>query len=663
MQERFGDRRVDPYAYMRDLEDPRVQAAIREENAYFQALIEPLREERARLFQDLLRFSIEAWESYPYEEGPYRYFFRMDRGLEHPQFWRIHPDGTRELLLDPNPLQERHAYVDVTGVTPSPDGRFLLYLLDTRGDETHHLLLQDLDRGETVARVERDIAQAVWLGSGRIFFVEKTATTRRPFRVWRWDLGREPQPLWEEEDEAFFVWIRRSLDGRFLVIQPHSMDTTALWLYHPEMDRPRELLPRERGVESLGEPRENELWILTNRGAPQFRLVRAPLEAPDPRNWEEVIPEDPDVGLMDFRVFTHHVALLERREGRPAVRVLDAGGTPHAVTFPDPVYEVRFGIHTRADTPWLRLEYANPVTPPSTYLYHMERRELVLRHRLAAPVHPERYRLERVWVPSHDGVKVPVSLVIPRTHAGPRPLLLVGYGAYGYPYDLGYRPDPVALLERGVVYAVAHVRGGGELGKRWHDAGKLLQKKNTFLDFIAVAEALRHRPEIDGSRVAIRGGSAGGLMMGAVVNMRPDLFRVVLAEVPFVDVLNTMLDPDLPLTVTEYDEWGNPHEEVFYRYIRSYSPYDNIREGVYPHILATGGVHDPRVRFWEPLKWVARLRDHQRGTGMVALRMDLEGGHFGPSGRTRALQQRADLWALLLALLGESREFHSSPGS
>ncbi len=653
--EKFGDFRVDPYPFLRNLDDPRTRTQIQEEKAYFQSLMAPLQALQEQLFEEMKQFLVEDWDTYPYEEGPYRYFYRYRKGLEYPQFLRLNPEGEEEMLLDPNPWADRWTYLDVQPIAPSPTGRFLAYGLDVQGDETYHLHLKDVRSGQEQV-VEKDVHTVIWVGQHTLLFTEKTRDTRRPFRVWLWPLGQDPRVLYEEEDEAFYVYVSRSLDRRFGLIQLHSMDTTEQWLYHPVDDDLRCVLTREKGIRAYGEPRNDELWILTNREAPQFRVVRAPLRQPDPSRWEEVIPEDPEVGILEMRVFTQHVALLERREGRPAVRVLDLErGHTTQVRFPDPLYDVHFGIQTHADTSLLRLEYTTPVTPPTTFEYNMRTRRLHLRHRARVEgLEPEAFLLERIWVRSHDGTRVPVSVIRPRDAHDSAPVLLEGYGAYGHPYRLAYRPTILPLLRRGWACAVAHVRGGGELGERWHEEGKLQKKRNTFLDFVAVAEAIADQPWADADRLAIRGGSAGGLLIGAVLNLRPDLFRVALAEVPFVDVLNTMLDPSLPLTVLEYDEWGNPEKEEDYRTIRAYSPYDNIVDARYPHVLATAGLNDPRVRFWEPLKWIARLRDHRRGKAVMAVLMDEGAGHFGPSGRyTRLRAYVAPRWAFLLHYIQE----------
>ena len=654
IMEKFGDLRVDPYAYFRNLEDPRVQAHLDAEQAYTEQILEPLQELTDTLYEEIRQWMVEDLDTYPYEEGPYAYFKRYRKGWEYPQFLRIR-DGQEEILLDPNQWAHLHDYLDVGEIQPSPTGRYLAYTLDTRGDETYHLSWKDL-RGEDPFVLEKDVGTLAWVGQETLIFTEKTPDTRRPYRVWLWRYGQDPLLLYEEEDEAFYLWVRRSLDRRFGLIQLYSMDTTENWLLDPVSGDLRLLLPREKGIRAYVEPRQEELWILTNREAPQFRVVRAPLAHPEPDHWEEVIPEDPDVGIQEMRVFQQHVALLERRDGLSSVRILDIErGHTHLLRFPDPLYEVSLGVQNRANTHLLRLEYTTPVSPRITFEYHMRARRLHVRHRVEVKgLDPEQFVLERRWVPSHDGTAVPVSLVRPKKMDRPAPLFLVGYGSYGFPYSLHYRASIMALLQRGMAYAVAHVRGGGELGERWHEEGKLSKKTNTFLDFIAVAEALRQDPHVDAQRVAIQGGSAGGLLIGAVLNMRPDLFRVAIADVPFVDVLNTMLDPSLPLTVTEYDEWGNPEREEDYRVIRAYSPYDNIVDQKYPHILATGGVNDPRVRYWEPAKWVARLRDHQQGKGVILLMMDRGAGHFGPSGRYRYIREHvAKKWAFLIHFLDQ----------
>ncbi len=465
--------------------------------------------------------------------------------------------------------------------------------------------------------------------------------------------------MYFEPDEAFFLDINRTRSERFLVLDLTSHATTEVRYAsadHPEEEF-RVVEPRRHGIEYGLTHHGDRFYLVTNDEAPNFRLVSAPVDRPGRANWTAVLPYRPEVKLDSVEAFQNHLVIWEREDGLRRLRVLElASGAEHLVPFPEPVYTVRPYENLEFATAVFRFSYTSLVTPNSVVDYDMAARTWTVRKQteVLGGYDPSRYRSERLFAGAPDGTRVPVSLVyrLPLERDGRRPLLLQGYGSYGYSFDPAFSSNLLSLLDRGWVVGIAHIRGGEELGRAWYENGKLLHKRNTFTDFIAAAEHLVAQGYTSSDRLAINGGSAGGLLMGAVTNLRPDLFTAVLAEVPFVDVVNTMLDATLPLTVIEYDEWGNPNDPTYYEYIRSYSPYDNVASKDYPHIMVTAGLNDPRVAYWEPAKWTARLRARKTDRNRLLLRINMGAGHGGASGRYDYLREVAFKYAFLLDVVG-----------
>ena len=669
-----GETRMDEYFWLRNREDPEVLAYLEDENAYTAAVMRPTEPLQERLFAEMRGRIKETDLSVPERIDGWLYYHRTEAGAQYPIYCRrpalgasVDDESAEEVLLDLNPLATGHAYFRLGAFDVSPDHRKLAYSVDTSGAEAFTMYVKDLATGallaETVANVSPSVA---WANDSRTLFYVVLDEARRPCRVYRHVLGANPADdalVHFEADESFFLDIERTRSNAWLLLELASHSTTEV--RYASADRPEEpfrtIEPRRAGVEYTVSHHGERFLITTNDGAPNFRLVSAPVSDPSRVRWTELLPHRADVKLDSTDAFRSHLVVWEREAGLRQIRVLDlAQGvreSDHLVRFPEPVYTVRQHDNPEFDTTLLRFTYTSMVTPPSVVDYDMAARTWTVRKQteVLGGYDPERYRSERLFATAPDGTRVPISLVyqLPLERpGGPRPLLLNGYGAYGISYDPAFSSSSLSLLDRGFVVAIAHVRGGEEMGRPWYDGGKLLNKPNSFTDFIAAAEHLVAEGFTAPDRLAISGGSAGGLLMGAVTNLRPDLFRAVLAEVPFVDVVNTMLDASLPLTVIEYDEWGNPDDPAYYACIRSYSPYDNVRAQRYPHMLITAGLNDPRVAYWEPAKFTARLRAIKTDANRLLLRTNMGAGHGGASGRWDFLREVAFKYAFVLDVLG-----------
>ena len=660
-----GETRVDEYFWLRDRSDPGVIAYLEAENGYTAAAMrhtEPLQE---RLYQEMRGRIKETDLSVPEQVDDYFYYTRTEAGRQYPIFCRerVAPQGTEEVLLDQNPLAAGHTYFRIGASEVSPDHRLLAYSVDTSGAEEFTLYIKDLTTGELLAeRMEGTSAGVAWANDSRTLFYTVQDRARRPCCLYRHTIGSSPGTdalVYFEPDESFFLDVSRTRSRRYLLLDVTSHSTSEVRFL--DADQPERgfqvVQPREAGIEYSVTHHDGHFFITTNDGAPNFRLVRAPVTAPSKASWLPVLPYRPAVKLDGAEAFRSHLAVFEREAGLRQIRILDLGsGQEHLISFPEPVYTVRAHENPEFGTNLLRFTYSSLVTPSSVVEYDMAARTWTVRKQteVLGGYDPALYRSERLFATALDGERVPISVVYraPLQLNGERPLLLHGYGAYGLSYDPSFSSNMLSLLDRGFVVAIAHVRGGEEMGRSWYERGKLLNKRSTFTDFIACAEHLVDNGFTTSCRLAINGGSAGGLLMGAVTNLRPDLFRVVLAEVPFVDVVNTMLDASLPLTVIEYDEWGNPNNPEAYSYIRSYSPYDNIEAKDYPHLLVTAGLNDPRVAYWEPAKWTARLRAMKTDGNRLLLRINMGAGHGGASGRFDFLREIAFKYAFMLDVLG-----------
>jgi oligopeptidase B len=660
----LGDVRVDNYFWLRDdnRKNPDVLAYLAAENHYTEARLKHTEALQQRLFEEMKGRIKETDLSVPERRGRYYYYSRTVKGQQYPILCRKRGALTapEEVMLDENKLGAGRSYFHVGVTRVSPDDHLLAFTVDTSGAERYLLVVRDLSSGrllsDSVARVNYSLE---WAGDNRTLFYGASDSANRADKVLRHRLGAPPgsdSVVFHEPDVLYNVNLTRTKDHQFLLITTSSFD--AADVRYLAADRPADawqvLAPRRPGVLiALAEHRGHDFLLLDNDHALNFKLLAVSDQHPEHAAPEELVPPSDSTLIEGADVFRDYVVLYERGNARHRIRVLDPDGhTSTSVVFPEPVYSYFPGDNPEFDTRQLRFTYQSFVTPPSVYDYDLARHTWRLRKRTAVlgGYDPSRYGVERAWATATDGARVPMSLVYrkPLVKAGARPLLLYGYGSYGVSTDPTFNSTIVSLLDRGVVYAVAHVRGGQEMARQWYENGRLLHKKNTFTDFIAAAEYLVHEHYTSTDRLAMRGGSAGGLLMGAVVNLRPDLFKAVVADVPFVDVINTMSDSTIPLTTQEWLQWGDPRKQPWYSYMKSYSPYDNVTRQAYPAMLVTAGLNDPRVGYWEPAKWVAKLRATKTDDHVLLLRTNMGAGHGGASGRYDALHEQAIRWAFIL---------------
>ncbi|MFZ3324171.1 MAG: S9 family peptidase [Usitatibacter sp.] len=663
---RFSDKRVDNYAWLREKDNPAVIDYLKAENAYTYAVMKPLEGFRETLYKEMLARIKETDESVPYLNHGYWYYQREVEGLQYPIYCRRKAtmEAPEEVILDVNELAKGHKFTSLGLVDVSPDSGKLAYAVDFTGYRQYTLHVKDLATGKLEADTAARVTSTAWAADNKtLFYVQEDEVTKRSNHLHRLTLGEAEQPLiYDERDELYDITVGNTRSEAYVVMTSSAKDTSEVRVLAASDPRGefRIVEPRKAGLEYYLDHHGDEFFIRANDKGANFRLVTAPVANPGRANWKEAVAHRPRVMLEEVHCFKDFWVLVERDKGLIKLRITDfEGGKPHYVTFDEPVYSVRLGANEEFDTAKLRLVYESLVTPRSWYDYDVARRERVLlkRQPVLGKFDPKDYTSEALTAVAKDGARVPISLVY-RTSLrkdGPQPLLLYGYGSYGIPMDPWFSSARISLLDRGMVFAIAHIRGGGDLGRTWYDDGKLLKKKNTFTDFIACAESLVRRRFTSSSQLVIQGGSAGGLLMGAVTNMRPDLFKAVVTQVPFVDVMNTMLDASLPLTVGEYLEWGNPNEARYYKYMRSYSPYDNIRKKAYPAILAETSLNDSQVGYWEAAKYVAKLRSLKTDGNPLLLKTIMEAGHGGASGRYDALKEVAFTYAFVLDQAGLAR--------
>lgn len=667
-----GDTLIDDYFWMRERDNPAVIAHLEAENRYTEEMMAHTAALRERLYNEMRSRVKEDDESVPERFGAFVYYSRTQTGQQYPVVYRraIGADD-EELLLDINALAGGYPFTRIGVFLPTYDGRLLAYSVDVEGSETYTLYLKDLTTGILLDQpIVNTYYGAAWSSDGRCLFYTTLDDARRPYRVYRHVIGSDSADdvlVYEETDPLFHVSLSLTRSRAYILIASHSNTTSEVRALPADapMNAPRLLLPRRHRIEYTAHHHGDHFYFLTNDGAPNFRVVRALANDLHPDRLEEVVPHRADVMIDAIDLFADHLVAYERSNAQERVAIIDLhSGETHLLTFPEPVYTLQpwdrdalWAPNLEFDTTVLRLHVMSLTQPRTIYEYDMTAQTLTLLKRDDVPGYDSsRYRSERLWATANDGARVPISLVYRADVNCPAPLLLYGYGSYGATADPRFSIERISLLDRGVIFAIAHIRGGGELGRAWYEAGKMLHKRNTFTDFIACAEYLIAEGYTTPKQLAIMGRSAGGLLVGAIVTMRPDLMRCAVADVPFVDVVNTMLDPSIPLTAIEFEEWGNPANAEQYAYMRSYSPYDNTTPRAYPAILATAGLHDPRVQYWEPAKWVAKLRDVKTNDAPVLLKTDMTAGHAGPSGRYDRLRETAFEYAFLLDCLGLASE-------
>ena len=652
----------DDYRWLEDKTNPEVIAHLEAENTYAEAMLAHTAPLQEQIYREMRGRIKEDDAGVPEQRGDFDYYWRMAEGKQYRIFCRKRrsPPAAEQVLLDENALAEGHSYCRVNVFEPSPDQRLLAYSVDTTGSLVFDLYVKNLRSGRIVAGpIAQTAWSAAWASDSRTLFYTVFDDSHRAYRLHRHTLGRraaQDKLLYEEADERFDVDIERTRSGDYLLLTIASGTSSEVRFLRADDARGGfELVhPRASWVEYYVDHHGERFLIRSNEQAENFRLFAAPVGAPQRANWREIIPHRADTLLEDVDAFRDTLVLSERRGGLPHMRISapDGVSSVHYVTFPDQVYAVHTTDNPEFATAVLRFLYSSPVTPESTVDCNLANGAWDVRKRQEIPsgYDATQYAAERVLATAPDGVQVPISLVYrkPLAHDGSRPLMLEGYGSYGYSREAAFDSRRFSLIDRGFVYAIAHVRGGSEMGRRWYEDGRLMHKKNTFTDFIACAEHLIKQGYTSSSRLAIMGRSAGGLLVTAVANMRPDLCRVVVAPVPFTNVITAMLSPDLPLTVTEYEQWGHPDDPAAFAYMLSYSPYENVHAAAYPHILAKAGLNDLQVPYWDPAKWVARLRALKTDNNLLLLITNLGAGHGGASGRYDHLREDAQVYAFVL---------------
>ncbi|MGC2297410.1 MAG: S9 family peptidase [Acidobacteriaceae bacterium] len=657
-----GHTLVDDYAWLREKENPEVTAYLEAENAWCSSVMAGTEDLQKQLYDEMLSHVKETDISVPFRDRQYWYYSRTEQGKQYEIFCRKRgtaeaPEGEEEILLDVNELAEHESFMALGTMVVSDDGNLLAYSCDNRGFRQYKLYVKDLRTGEVMPeRVDR-VGSVVWAADNRtLFYTVEDEEQKRQFQCYRHVLGapiEQDELVYEEKDERFNIGAGRTRDDKYIILESASHTTTEEQFLPANEPRGewRLIEPRRDDIEYYADHRNGQLYLRVNDTGRNFRLVTAPVEAPGRENWTELIPHRAEAMLEEADLFAGHAMIWERRQGLQHVRAVPfrgAGpemGVGQEIEFPEPVYSIHPHANRVYETQKYRYAYQSLVTPASVFEYDVATGESKMLKQVEVPGGFDRtlYESERIFATAADGVEVPVSLVWrkDKREARKNPLWVYGYGSYGYSLPVGFSGNRLSLLDRGFVLAYAHVRGGGEMGKAWHDAGRLMNKWNTFTDFVAVTEHLVAQGYGAPGRVAAEGGSAGGLLMGAVANLRPDLYRAIVAHVPFVDVMNTMLDPSLPLTVPEYEEWGDPNEKAAFEYMLSYSPYDNLEAKEYPAMLVKTSLHDSQVMYWEPAKYVAKMRTVRTDRRHLVLHTNLTAGHGGASGRYDYLKEIA----------------------
>jgi oligopeptidase B len=679
---------TDNYAWLRDKASPKTLAYLKAENAYTDSVMAPTEALQKQLYDEMLSHIKETDESVPYRMNGFWYYSRTVTGLQYPLHCRRVATGPvfeesqpEEILLDVNKLAEGQPFMSVGAMAVTPSGSILAYTTDNTGFRQYTLHIRDLTTGLDLPDTAERVGSIVWASDSKtLFYTTEDEQTKRHDHLFRHTLGTETANdvlVLHEEDERFNVGVGKTRDGKFLMVEIGSHTTNECLILSSETPTEpfRLIAPRIDDQEYYPEHRDGTLYIRTNDTGRNFRLVTAPIATPGREDWQELLPHNPEAPLEDFDLFQTFLVTSRRERGLPVMDVFSLNGrhsdpelregeeSPHLslgqparIAFPEPTYSAGSHVNREFDTTVFRYSYQSLVSPASVFEYDVASGSSTLLKMQEVPggFDPALYASERVMITAADGVELPVSLVYRRDtfkRDATNPLYVYGYGSYGYALPVSFSGARLSLLDRGLVLAYAHIRGGGEMGDPWHDAGKMMQKLNTFTDFTTAVEQLTQKGYGDPTRVAIEGGSAGGLLMGAVVNQRPDLFKVVLSHVPFVDVMNTMLDATLPLTVAEYEEWGNPNEPEAFRYMLSYSPYDNLKPGDYPAMLVKTSLNDSQVMYWEPAKYVAKLRTLKQNDTPLLLHTNMDAGHGGASGRYDYLKEVAFDYAFLLTQL------------
>lgn len=666
-----GDTRIDNYYWLNNRENPDVIAYLEAENNYKDKMLEHTKAFQDKLFEEMKGRIKETDQSVPYKDNGYYYLTRYEEGQEYPIYARKKEtlEAPEQVMMNVNDMAKPYDYYNVTGLSVSPDNKLLAFGEDTLSRRIYTIKFKNLETGEMLKdEIPGTQGGYAWANDNKtIFYVAKNLQTLRGYKIMKHKLGTpatQDKEIFVENDETYNAYVYRTKSDKYIII---GTSTTLSQEYHilnantPD-GKFKVFHPRERGLEYGIDHYGDKFYVRTNWDAKNFRLMSTPEAATTKENWQEMIPNRADVLFEGMDIFNDYLVLSERKNGITQIRIRPwDGSAEHYIQFPEEAYVASTSINPQFDTEQLRLSYQSMTTPNSTYDYNMKTQQfnLLKQQEVLGGFDPNNYQTERVMVTARDGAKVPVSIVYRKGFEknGKSPLLLYGYGSYGASMDPYFSSTRLSLLDRGFCYVIAHIRGGEEMGRQWYEDGKLLNKKNTFTDFIDCAEWLLENNYTNKDKLFAMGGSAGGLLMGAVVNMRPDLWKGIVAAVPFVDVVTTMLDESIPLTTFEFDEWGNPKDKEYYDYIKSYSPYDNVEAKDYPAIMVTTGLHDSQVQYWEPAKWVAKMRTMKTDKNPLLMHTNMEAGHGGASGRFRALKETAMEYAFLLDLAGKNEEF------
>lgn len=664
-----GDERSDPFFWLRDRDNPAVRSYLEAENTYTETMMQHTEQLQRSLYDEILGRIQETDLSVPYRKGEYYYYTRTEEGKNYPIHCRKQGslDSPEDILLDQNQLAEGQEYFALGILQISPNHRILAYSVDVTGAEVYTLYFLDLDTRqlypETIPNTDYSFA---WGNDSQTVFYTTVDEAHRPFKLLRHQFGKPVTAdvlIYHEPDDSFYLGVDKTRSEAYLLMSLSSKITSEI--HYLDANTPTEafqvIRPRTTGIEYDVEHHTDWFYIVTNDSAINFKLMKAAVTHPTVEHWQEVLPHRETVLLEGVSAFVDHLVIYERESGLSQVRIHKlSDGAEHFIAFPEPTYEVGESANPEFDTHMLRFSYTSLITPNSIFDYNLDTREQELRKETPVLGGYDRtqYTSERLEAIAPDGTRVPLSLVYKKgiQKTGQNPVYMTGYGAYGYSYPDSFSSTRLSLLDRGVVVAIAHIRGGSEMGRKWYEDGKFLHKKNTFTDFTACAEYLIQQKWTSPQQLAISGGSAGGLLMGAVLNLRPELFKMAIAHVPFVDVVSTILDISLPLSAMEWEEWGNPNDLVYYDYMKSYSPYDNVEAKDYPALLVTAGLNDPRVSYWEPAKWTARLRMLKTDGNVLLLKTNMGAGHGGASGRYEQLKEIAFEFAFLLDQWGLSTD-------
>ena len=668
-----GQTRIDNYFWLRYKEDPEVLKYLHAEQDYLEEVTQHTKPLQETLFQEMKGRIKEDDASAPEKDGDYFYYTRYEPGKQYPLYCRKKGslDSLEELLLDQNTLTGDNNFCRIGAFTVNPDATKLAYSVDADGSEVCTLYIKDLVTGELLPETLTNTFGSVyehsgveWAKDGKSFFYATLNPMLQPYRIHRHILGTDPAEdklLYEEKDDTFFLSLTQSRSKGYILAYLHSTITDE-WIYLPNdgtTDEFKVFQPRTKGIEYQVEHAGDRFYVITNENAQNFKLMQTPLDQTTRDNWQEVIPHRTDTYLTGINYFANFLVLYERKGGFKQIRLsnTDAVNNVNYIPFPEPVYNILPMRNPEYKMDTLRFAYTSLVTPKSVIDYDINTKTwtVVKQDEIPSGYDASQYESERTYATAPDGTQVPLSLVYKKglKKDGTNPTLLYGYGSYGATMDPSFNANRLSLLDRGFVFAIGHIRGGSEMGRAWYENGKMLNKRNTFTDFIACAEHLIKEKYTCKDKLAIMGGSAGGLLVGACVTMRPDLFGAVVAQVPFVDVINTMSDASIPLTTLEYDQWGNPDDKEYFEYIMTYSPYENIRATEYPHILITTGLNDPRVAYWEPAKFTSKLRELKTDNNTLILRTNFAAGHAGASGRYDYLKEVASDFAFLIDKLSD----------